>query len=205
MSRPQRGAHPHPHSVRTRAPATWSRSCCDSRKLLPANSQLPLPTTALELKQTMLLRHVPPRPAAGTSPDERGGGGFLQRCPSGSRSSRSLTLTGRNAGRTLDPRQSLLVASEPLELGTNSTEWRMVPCNTMITAIPRWRDGADAGKVALRADLLEGPAAWEAGAVRVPPHSCGAFLPRFLCLFVPAMAAETHRTVEKGSLVYDVL
>lgn len=104
-----------------------------------------------------------PPPQFGTSPDERAGNGFLHRCPSGFRSSRSLALTGKNTA--LDPRQSLLVASEPLQLGTTATEWRMVPCNTMLTVCCRWRDGPDAGKVALRADLLEGPAAEHLGAV----------------------------------------
>lgn len=97
----------------------------------------------------------------GTSPDDRGGG--MHRCPSGFRSSRSLALAGRNTA--LDPRQSLLVASEPLQLGTGDSEWRPIPCNTMLTALCRWRDGPDAGKPASRADLLESPDADHAGAV----------------------------------------
>lgn len=55
------------------------------------------------------------------------------------------------------PRQSLLVASEPLsEEGTaDFTSWRMFPPNTMLVATPRWRGGERDGERALRCELQD--------------------------------------------------
>ena len=51
------------------------------------------------------------------------------------------------------PRQSLLVASEPLS--EDGADWRMFPANTMLVATPRWRGGERDGERALRCELQD--------------------------------------------------
>jgi len=56
-----------------------------------------------------------------------------------------------------NPRQSLLVSSEPLDgaHGDGSSEWQVFPPNTMLIASPIWCGGEQAGRAASRALLCE--------------------------------------------------
>jgi predicted glutamine amidotransferase len=55
------------------------------------------------------------------------------------------------------PRQSLLVASEPLaeDGAADLSEWRVFPPNTLLVASPQWRGGACDGQRAHRCDLQD--------------------------------------------------
>ena len=69
----------------------------------------------------------------------------------------SLLRRGSFERKQPHPRQSLLVASEPLseEGSADFSSWRMFAPNTMLVAAPRWRGGDCDGQRALRCELQD--------------------------------------------------
>ena len=103
------------------------------------------------------------QPAAGSLSS-----GSLEACPSGGSYSRQRGSLdrGKSGGafgygrcRPLDPRCSVLVASEPLQVNSDDgpSMWKVVPPNTMLSVIPRRR----CGKLAARSELIDAAAGAE--------------------------------------------
>jgi glutamine amidotransferase len=77
----------------------------------------------------------------------------------------TLLRRGSFERRKPHPRQSLLVASEPLAADGDGvlSEWRVFPPNTLLVAVPVWRGGALDGQRAHRCDLQDSAPADEVG------------------------------------------